>query len=187
VIASGTVLALFGPQWWHVNTIGHWVNSAHLWSVQAFFFFMVLHLWGMFFQAAWRDGRGRTWVIGAITFVVSIMAAFTGYLLQSNHDSQWIAVSAKDAMNSIGIGGFFNALTFESSVNTTTLFNTCSETRSAAGVFPSVAHSARVRGRDTYTNMSRSRMSLRMCSRDARSSKSSSVAAMGTSPMFAIC
>jgi cytochrome b/b6/petB-like protein len=112
VIASGTVLALFGPQWWHVSAVGHWFNSVHLWSVQAFFFFMVLHLWGMFFQAAWRDGRGRTWAIGAITFVVSIMAAFTGYLSQSNFDSQWIAASAKDAMNSIGIGGFFNVLNF---------------------------------------------------------------------------
>jgi quinol-cytochrome oxidoreductase complex cytochrome b subunit len=40
------------------------------------------------------------------------MAAFTGYLSQSNFDSQWIAVSAKDAMNSIGIGGFFNVLNF---------------------------------------------------------------------------
>ena len=112
VIASGTVLAFFGPQWWHLNAVGHWFNSLHLWSVQAFFFFMVLHLWAMFFQAAWRDGRGRTWAIGAITFVVSIMAAFTGYLSQSNFDSQWIAVSAKDAMNSIGVGGFFNVLNF---------------------------------------------------------------------------
>ena len=73
---------------------------------------MVLHLWGMFFLAAWRDGRGRTWAIGAITFVVSIGTAFTGYLSQSNFDSQWIAVSAKDAMNAIGIGGFFNVLNF---------------------------------------------------------------------------
>jgi hypothetical protein len=112
VIASGTVLALFGPQWWHVSGVGHWFNSVHLWSVQAFFFFMVLHLWGMFWQAAWRDGRGRTWAIGAITFVISIMAAFTGYLSQSNFDSQWIAVSAKDAMNAIGIGGLFNVLNF---------------------------------------------------------------------------
>jgi ubiquinol-cytochrome c reductase cytochrome b subunit len=47
-----------------VSTVGHWFNSIHLWSVQALFFFMVLHLWGMFFQASWRDGRGRTWVIG---------------------------------------------------------------------------------------------------------------------------
>jgi hypothetical protein len=73
---------------------------------------MVIHLWGMFYLGAWRDGRGRTWATGAITFVVSIGAAFTGYLSQSNFDSQWIGVSAKDAMNAIGIGRFFNVLNF---------------------------------------------------------------------------
>ena len=112
VIASGTILALFGPQWWHTDAVGHFFNSLHYWSVEALFFFMVLHLWGMFFQGAWRDGRGKTWVIGATAFVVSIIAAFTGYLSQTNFDSQWIAVSAKDAMNGIGVGGFFNVLNF---------------------------------------------------------------------------
>ena len=73
---------------------------------------MVIHLWGMFYLGAWRDGRGRTWAMGVIAFVVSIGTAFTGYLSQSNFDSQWIAVSAKDAMNAIGIGGFFNVLNF---------------------------------------------------------------------------
>ncbi len=112
VVGSGIVLALFGPQWWHGNGVGHFFNSLHFWSVQAFFFFLVLHLWGMFFMGAWRDGRGRTWVVGAIAFLVSIGAAFTGFLSQSNFDSQWIGVSAKDLMNSVGIGGLFNVLNF---------------------------------------------------------------------------
>lgn len=112
IIVTGTVLAIFGPQWWHIDAIGHFFNSLHLWSVEAFFFFMVIHLWGMFYLGAWRDGRGRTWAMGAIAFVVSIGAAFTGYLSQSNFDSQWIAVSAKDAMNAIGIGNFFDVLNF---------------------------------------------------------------------------
>jgi hypothetical protein len=112
VIISGIILAIFGPHWWHVNQVGHFFNSLHFWSVQAFFFFMVLHLWGQFFMGAYRDGRGKTWVTGAIAFIFSIIAAFTGYLSQTNFDSQWIGVSAKDAMNSIGIGGFFNVLNF---------------------------------------------------------------------------
>jgi quinol-cytochrome oxidoreductase complex cytochrome b subunit len=112
VILSGIVLAIFGPQWWHTSGVGHFFNSVHLWSVQAFMFFMVLHLWGKFFMGSWRDGRARTWITGVLTFIVSIVAAFTGYLSQTNLDSQWIAVSAKDAMNAIGIGGFFNVLNF---------------------------------------------------------------------------
>jgi len=31
---------------------------------------------------------------------------------QQNFDSQWIAVNAKDALNSTGAGGYFNVLNF---------------------------------------------------------------------------
>ncbi len=111
-ILRGVVLAFFGPQWWHVSAIGRFFNSLHFWSVQLFFVFMVLHLWGQYFAAGWRDGRAPTWMIGAVIFLVSILAAFTGYLAQQNFDSQWIAVNAKDAVNSTGAGGFFNVLNF---------------------------------------------------------------------------
>jgi ubiquinol-cytochrome c reductase cytochrome b subunit len=49
---------------------------------------------------------------GAITFLVAIAAAFTGYVSQQNFDSQWIATQAKDGLNSTGIGAFFNVLNF---------------------------------------------------------------------------
>jgi quinol-cytochrome oxidoreductase complex cytochrome b subunit len=112
VIASGVVLALFGPQWWHTTSSGRFFNGLHFWSVQLFFVFMVLHLWGQFFMASWRDGRAPTWMIGGVIFLVSILAAFTGYLAQQNLDSQWIAVNAKDALNASGAGSFFNVLNF---------------------------------------------------------------------------
>jgi ubiquinol-cytochrome c reductase cytochrome b subunit len=112
VIVSGVILAFFGPQWWHVSATGRFMNSLHFWSVQLFFVFMVLHLWGQFFAAGWRHGRASTWMIGAVIFLVSIGAAFTGYLAQQNFDSQWIAISAKDAINSTGAGTFFNVLNF---------------------------------------------------------------------------
>jgi len=112
IIVSGTVLALEGPQWYHGSTIGLFVNSIHLWSVELFFFFMVIHLWGKFFMAAWRGKRAATWVTGAVAFVVSVATAFTGYVIQSNFDSQWIATQAKDGMNSVGIGSWFNVLDY---------------------------------------------------------------------------
>jgi ubiquinol-cytochrome c reductase cytochrome b subunit len=112
VIASGVILAFFGPQWWHTTSVGRFFNSLHFWSVQLFFVFMVLHLWGQFFMASWREGRAPTWMIGAVTFLVSIVAAFTGYLAQQNLDSQWIAVNAKDAVNASGGGPAFNVLNF---------------------------------------------------------------------------
>jgi quinol-cytochrome oxidoreductase complex cytochrome b subunit len=110
VIATGCVLALGGPSWWHNSSIGNFCNALHLWSVEIFFFTMVVHLWGKFAMAAWRGGRAMTWMTGVVTFLVSIVAAFTGYLSQSNFDSQWISTQAKDGINATGAGGVFNVL-----------------------------------------------------------------------------
>ena len=102
ILVSGAVIALAGPAWWHTSSVGHFVNSTHLWSTELFFFFMVVHLWGKFFMAAWRGRRALTWITGAIAFLVSIGTAFTGYLSQQNFDSQWIGGQAKDGLNAVG-------------------------------------------------------------------------------------
>jgi quinol-cytochrome oxidoreductase complex cytochrome b subunit len=112
LVISGVVLAFFGSAWWHVSSVGHFFNSTHFWSVQMFFIFMVLHLWGQFWGAGWRDGRAKTWMVGVVIFSISVGTAFTGYVIQQNFDSQWIAINAKDAINSTGFGGLFNALNF---------------------------------------------------------------------------
>jgi quinol---cytochrome c reductase cytochrome b subunit, bacillus type len=112
VILSGLVLAVMGPSWWHESSVGLFFNSIHLWSVEVFFFCMVIHLWGKFFMAAWRGKRRATWITGVVSFVVSIAAAFTGYLSQQNFDSQWISTQAKDGINSTGAGAIFNVTNF---------------------------------------------------------------------------
>lgn len=110
VLVSGVVLTVGGATWWHTSSVGHFFNSTHLWSVELFFVFMVIHLWGMFFMAAWRGKRAWTWITGAVAFVGSIATAFTGYLSQTNFDSQWISTQAKDGVNSVGVGAVFNVL-----------------------------------------------------------------------------
>lgn len=112
IVGSGVILTLKGPAWWHYTGVGHFFNSIHLWSVELFFFVMVVHLWGKFWMAAWRGGRGRVWVTGAVTFLIAVPCALTGYVSQQNFDAQWIATQAKDAMNSVGIGAFFNLTNF---------------------------------------------------------------------------
>ena len=112
VLVSGGLLALKGPAWWHLSGTGHFVNSLHLWSVQLFMGFMVVHLWGKFWMAAWRGRRALTWITGAVAFLASIGTAFTGYASQQNFDSQWITTQAKDGLNSVGVGAFFNVLNF---------------------------------------------------------------------------
>ena len=111
-IISGFALALGGPDWYHYNPAGHFFNSVHLWSVELFMAFMVIHLWGKFWMAAWRGRRAMTWITGVVAFGASVVECFTGYLSQSNFDSQWIATNGKDAFNATGIGAFFNVLNF---------------------------------------------------------------------------
>ncbi len=112
VIISGMALAIGGADWWHVNPIGHFFNSLHLWGVQLFMAFMVIHLWGKFWMAAWRGRRALTWITGVAALMISIVEAFTGYLSQQNFDSQWIATNGKDAINATGMGTFFNLMNF---------------------------------------------------------------------------
>jgi hypothetical protein len=111
-IVSGFALAVGGPDWWHYNTVGHFFNSLHLWSVELFMALLVIHLWGKFWMAAWRGRRQLTWITGVVAFVASVIECFTGYLSQQNFDSQWIATSGKDAFNSVGVGAFFNVTNF---------------------------------------------------------------------------
>lgn len=112
VIASGVVLAVRGPSWWHVSGLGLYLNSVHLWAVELLMTFMSVHLVGKFFMAAWRGRRALTWVTGAVAFGVCAFTALTGYLIQQNFESQWIATQAKDGLNAIGVGAYFNVMDF---------------------------------------------------------------------------
>ena len=113
LIATGCVLAFKGPYWWHTSTAGLFWNSLHFWAVQLFFFCIFVHFGSSFFTAAWRDGRGLTWVMGSMTFFAAIMTGLTGYVLQSNYDAQWIAQQGKDAFNSFGLGWLLNLMNLD--------------------------------------------------------------------------
>ena len=110
VVGTGILLAIGGAAWWHTSSLGHFVNSLHLWSVELFMAAMVIHLWGKFWMAAWRGRRTLTWVTGILAFLTSIGTAFTGYLSQTNLDSQWISTQAKDGLNAVGVGAYLNVL-----------------------------------------------------------------------------
>ena len=110
LIVSGVLLALGGPSWYHTNAVGKFFDELHFWSVQVFFAGLLLHLATKFFLGAWRDGRWLTWLVGALMLAVGVFTGLTGFLLQTNWDSQWIATQAKDAMNAAGVGALFNTM-----------------------------------------------------------------------------
>jgi ubiquinol-cytochrome c reductase cytochrome b subunit len=110
LIISGVLLALGGPFWYHTNSVGRFIDYTHFWSVQVFFAGLFAHLATKFFMGAWRGGRWATWVVGSLLLAAAIFTGLTGYLLQTNWDSQWIATQAKDAMNAAGVGAVFNTM-----------------------------------------------------------------------------
>ncbi len=104
LVISGILMAMNGPDVWSYNGAVRFVAATHFWSVQAFFFFMMLHLWRVFFTGAWRGGRGLTWLLGAVAFLIAIPTAFTGFLINGDLYAQWNAVQAKDGLNALGLG-----------------------------------------------------------------------------------
>ena len=110
VLASGIIMAMKGPLWYLDSSLGEFFRSVHFWSAQGFFFFMTMDLVGQFFMGAWRQGRGLTWVLGALAFGVAVLDAFTGYLSRGDFFSQWNQVQAKDAFNGAGLDGLINIL-----------------------------------------------------------------------------
>jgi quinol-cytochrome oxidoreductase complex cytochrome b subunit len=112
IVLTGIIMSIFGPGWYHLSRTGRFFNTMHFWSTQVFFLSMVLHLVTKFLKGAWRDGRWSAWLVGVLTLAVAIFSGLTGFLAQSNFDSQWIAGQSKDAMNAMGIGGFFVTTNF---------------------------------------------------------------------------
>jgi ubiquinol-cytochrome c reductase cytochrome b subunit len=113
LVVTGTIMVFKGPFWWHTSDWGLFFNSMHFWSVQVFFFCIFVHFGSSFFTAAWRGGRGLTWLFGVLTFFVAILTGLTGYIAQSNFDGQYIGQQAKDAMNAVGVGYVLNLMSFD--------------------------------------------------------------------------
>jgi ubiquinol-cytochrome c reductase cytochrome b subunit len=104
LVLSGVILAANGPATWSYNGPMRFAAAVHFWAVQAFFFFMMMHLWRVFFTGAWRGGRRETWLVGAVALIIAIPTAFTGFLINGDFYSQWNAVQAKDGLNATGLG-----------------------------------------------------------------------------------
>lgn len=109
LMGSGIILAIMGPEWYLNSYWGAVVEASHYWSVQLFFIFLSVHFLAVYFMGAFR-GRALTWMLGVLCLVVAIGAGLTGYSILQDFESQWVTTQAKDAINSIGIGGFFNLL-----------------------------------------------------------------------------
>ena len=112
LILSGLVMVFFGPHWWLTTQAGLFLRSVHLWSAQAFIFFIFLHLLIVFLTSGFRKPRRRTWVIGTLMLFAAFFEAEFGYGLRGDFSSQWRALQASDLYNGSGLGAFINNLNY---------------------------------------------------------------------------
>lgn len=103
LVISGVVLVFGGPVWWLTSPVGVFFRSIHLWSVQAFIFFIILHLFIVFSTGAYRPPRQLTWIIGLLMFVLAITTAEFGYILRGDLSSQIKAMHGSEFYGQIGI------------------------------------------------------------------------------------
>ena len=68
LVITGLIMVIFGPNWYHHSSVGHYFNSLHFWCTQVFFGGLILHMVTKFFMAAWRDGRWKAWIVGIVSF-----------------------------------------------------------------------------------------------------------------------
>ncbi len=112
LIASGAVLVFFGPNWWLTTQAGLVFRSIHLWSAQAFIFFIFLHLLVVFLTSGFKGKRRLTWVLGSLMLFFALVEAEFGYGLRGDFSSEWRSLQASDLYNGAGLGKFINNLNY---------------------------------------------------------------------------
>lgn len=112
LIATGVVMAAYGPDWWLTSSTGHYFRSIHLWATQAFVLFIILHLTIVFLTSGFKKPRRLTWVIGALMFVFVLLEAEFGYVLRGDFSSQWRALQGADLYNGTGLGAWLNNVNY---------------------------------------------------------------------------
>jgi Cytochrome b(N-terminal)/b6/petB len=112
LIASGIVMASFGPNWWLTTTAGVYMRSVHLWATQAFVIFILLHLLIVFFTSGFKKPRRLTWMLGVLMLFVVLAETEFGYVLRGDFSSQWRSLQGADFYNGAGLGNIINPLNY---------------------------------------------------------------------------
>ena len=113
LIATGVIMAFYGPDWWLTDTVGKYLRSVHLWATQAFVILVILHLLVVFFTSAFKKPRRLTWVIGVLMMIFVLVEAEFGFVLRGDFSSQWRSLQGADFYNGSGLGYWLNNLSYK--------------------------------------------------------------------------
>ena len=72
--------------------LGQFVHAMHKWGASVMVILIFLHMGRVFFYGAYKYPRELTWVIGVVLMILTLVMAFTGYLLPWDQRSYWATV-----------------------------------------------------------------------------------------------
>jgi ubiquinol-cytochrome c reductase cytochrome b subunit len=68
---------------------GWFVRDMHYWGANAMVVAVFLHMLRVFYVGAYKKPRELTWIAGSVLLLITILFAFTGYLLPWDQQSYW--------------------------------------------------------------------------------------------------
>ncbi len=111
LVVSGIIMVIFGPFWWNATPMGVFVRSVHLWAAEAFFVFLIWHLFVVFSTSAYR-AKKLVWILGSVILVLVMLEAAFGLGLRGDFVSQWNDIAGADLWNGLGFGYWINPLNY---------------------------------------------------------------------------
>ena len=72
--------------------LGEFVHGMHKWGSSVMVILIFLHMARTFFFGAYKYPRELNWVIGVVLLILTIVMAFTGYLLPFDQRSYWATI-----------------------------------------------------------------------------------------------
>jgi menaquinol-cytochrome c reductase cytochrome b subunit len=79
----------------HINNdvwLGSFVRGMHHWGASVMIVLIFLHMGRTFFFGAYKYPRELNWLIGFVLLVLTMLMAFTGYLLPFDQRSYWASI-----------------------------------------------------------------------------------------------
>lgn len=89
----------------HEMTLGWLIRGFHHWASSLLVLAVTLHLFWVFFHAAYKAPRELTWVSGVMLLALTFGMAFTGYLLPWTNQSYWATTIALFLCKSVPLIG----------------------------------------------------------------------------------
>jgi quinol-cytochrome oxidoreductase complex cytochrome b subunit len=72
--------------------LGEFVRGMHKWGSSVMVILVFLHMARTFFFGAYKYPRELNWIVGAVLLILTMLMAFTGYLLPFDQRSYWATI-----------------------------------------------------------------------------------------------